>query len=293
MSSISDIAVYAKSRIEQLFYWPWCTFIACMVTSKGSPDLVRLLMAILTTVLTTYSTYIYNDTVDAEMDTFNPVKGKRPIASGKISKKSAMILFVVTGVLGLAMSFMLSINAFLVNLSYFILFTIYSYPGIRLKNMFIVKELVVASGFPLNSLVGIFAVSPTLNLSAIFAGILVGTFSFLGMPALQDSLDEKEDGIYGVKTMARAFSWRRRIQMLGLAVLLMMTVTPLTYSNFGFTMVLPIIIVASSLIVLRYIIPIYGSFELAKVTKVRRIVLIYLMLLQISFIIGSIHIWFV
>ena len=263
-----------------------------MVTSQGSPDLVRLLMAIFTTVLTTYSTYIYNDTVDAEMDTFNPVKGKRPIASGKISKKSAMILFVVTGVLGLAISFMLSINSFLVNLTYFILYTIYSYPGIRLKNMFIIKELVVASGFPLNSLVGNFAVSNTLNVSAIFAGVLVGTFSFLGMPALQDSLDEKEDGIYGVKTMARAFSWRRRIQMLGLAVLLMMTVTPLTYSNFGFTMVLPIIIVASSLILLRYIIPIYGSFELATVTKVRKITFIYLILLQISFIIGSIHIWF-
>ena len=292
MSSIGDITVYAKSRIEQLFYWPWCTFIACMVTSKGSPDLVKLLMAILTTLLTTYSTYIYNDTIDAEMDTINPVKRMRPIASGKISKKSAMILFVVSGVLGLSLSYMLNINTFLVNLLYYILFTVYSHPRIRLKNMFIVKELVVAFGFPLNSLVGNFALSSVLNVSAIFAGVLVGTFSFLGMPALQDSLDEKEDGIYGVKTMARAFSWRRRIQMLGLAVLLMMTIAPLTYSNFGFTMVLPIITVASSLILLRYIIPIYGSFELVKVTKVRKMTLIYLMLLQISFIIGSIHIWF-
>ena len=290
MSGFKDIAVYAKSRIEQLFYWSWCTFIACMVTSKGSPNLFRLFIALLTTVLTTYSTYIYNDTVDAEMDVFNPIKGKRPIASGKITKKNAKILFIVTGVLGLALSYMLNFNAFLANLIYYSLFTVYSYPGIRLKKYFIVKELVVASGFPLNSLVGNFAMTPNLNISAIFAGVLMGSFSFLGMPALQDSFDEKEDEIYGIKTMARAISWRRRIQMLGIAVLLMMTITPLTYINFGFTVVLPIIIVASSLVLLKYIIPIYGSFESAKVVNVRKITFIYVLLLQLSFILGSIHI---
>jgi hypothetical protein len=118
---------------------------------------------------------------------------------------------------------------------------------------------------------------------------MMGIFSFLGLPALSDSLDEEEDTLFEVKSLARALSWKRRIQFLGSAILIMMVVTTLTYAQLGFNTLLPITVVGSSLILLRFVVPIYNGFEREKVQKVRTVTYLYVIMSQIFIVLGSLN----
>jgi len=114
-------------------------------------------------------------------------------------------------------------------------------------------------------------------------------FSFLGMPALSDSFDEKEDAMYGIKTMAMTLTWKQRVILLGTALGLMIVVTTMTYTQLGFNTLLPITIVGSSLLILRSVIPIYKEYNMEQALKVRKFTYIYVILSQVFIVIGSLN----
>ncbi|KKQ74717.1 MAG: Phosphoribose diphosphate:decaprenyl-phosphate phosphoribosyltransferase family protein [Candidatus Woesebacteria bacterium GW2011_GWB1_38_5] len=65
-----------------------------------------VLLAFISFSFAASAAYVFNDIVDAEKDKRHPVKKYRPIASGKLSKKIALIeVFVLLG-----LSFIFSIN---------------------------------------------------------------------------------------------------------------------------------------------------------------------------------------
>ncbi len=276
------------SRRDVLFMLSWCTTIAIMVAGRGFPPLIPSTMAITSTLLVGASVYIYNDLVDAEMDSISTNHKTRPMASGRVPKSAAWLTIITSAVVGLLLALWVNLQTFIVSFAWFLLFTIYSYPRIRLKNMFIVKELVVSSAWILCSLIGSIAVTSGVSIPAIFAGLLFGTFIFLVQPALVDTFDAYEDGLYGVKTLSRALSWRRRVQMLGMAVLVMMTVAPVTYARLGFSVLFPITVVAFSLILLRWgIMPLTSGFELQAVLRSRKLMYVYFFVTQIILVVSS------
>ena len=289
MTVIKSTLTLIKSRPEALFIWSWCTLIACLIVGRGAPPLVPTFTAIGSTLFLTASAYIYNDLCDAEMDRLNPDKKSRPLASGEVSESFAYRFIAVTGIIGLGIGLTLNRVAFIFSLTYYVLFMLYSWPGVRFKKMFIVKEIVTCLAWPLLALVGVYAVTGSFSLPGIFAGVMMGIFSFLGLPALSDSLDEEEDTMFEVNSLARALSWKRRIQFLGAAILIMMVVTTLTYAQLGFNTLLPITIVGSSLILLRFVIPIYGGFERENVQKVRTVTYLYVIMSQIFIVLGSMN----
>jgi len=75
--------------------------------------------------------------------------------------------------------------------------------------------------------------------------------------------------------------------MLVFGVLMLIVVTPSTYSWFGFNTVLPVVIVAASLVVLRFIVPIYGEFDRGSAYQARRIFKMYFFLVQIMMVVGN------
>jgi 4-hydroxybenzoate polyprenyltransferase len=259
-----------------------------MVASRGIPPYRLTALALVTTLLIGASVYIYNDLIDAEMDSISPKNEVRPLASGLVQKSYAMLTIVTSASAGLLLAYMINIQTFLVSFAWFILFSMYSYPGIRLKNMFLIKEVVVASAWPFCSLIGSLAVTGAVSIPALFSGLLFGTFIFLVQPALVDSLDLYQDSLYGVNSLARMLSWRRRVQMLTLGALVIMTVTPLTYARMGFNIILPISVVAFSLVLLRWgIYPLARGFELQSVMRSRRIMYVYFLGLQVILIVSS------
>ncbi len=97
--------------------------------------------------------YIINDIKDKDKDRKHPTKKNRPIASGKVSVKSAIIEIILIVVVSAALAYFLKLPklsiAFL--LAYFVLNLAYS---LGLKNIPIIDVLILVSGFVLRVLFG-------------------------------------------------------------------------------------------------------------------------------------------
>lgn len=95
--------------------------------------------------------YIINDLRDLERDRTNPKKSHRPIASGRLSQKAALILAFINSIAALGFSLLLP-GAFQLTLAIYVALTLlYSY---GLKHEPIVELLIVSFGFALRAIGG-------------------------------------------------------------------------------------------------------------------------------------------
>ncbi|MBT5642629.1 UbiA family prenyltransferase [Candidatus Bathyarchaeota archaeon] len=273
-----------RSRTEAVFTWPWITVVSCLIVGRGFPPLGPTFMAFLSVFFTAASTYIYNDYIDSEMDQLNNVKRNRPIVTGDVSMGFAKWFIAITAVAGLGTSFMINRLAFLSNLAFFTLFFIYSLPSIRIKKMFVLKEMTISSAFILCSLVGAAAISGTFHLQSIYMSILLMAFSFFGQPGLNDQFDILEDEHYGVRTMAVAFSWDTKVKMLMISVMVPALTAPLTYRMLGFTALLPVAAIALTTGMLWFILKLRGEYVEEAARRTRKLLYAYFFLLQLALI---------
>ncbi len=291
---LSVVPVLIRSRVEPVFAWTWSAAIGCMIAGRGSPSLTPALMAIVAAAFITLSVYLYNDIIDLEMDATspNPRKKERPLAMGQVDVKDAYKLLSIAAALGLLTAFFINLPTLIVAVTYFVLFMLYSYPPVRLKKRFVVKTLVTSTAPLLCALIGGSAISGAITLPVMFAGGIFGIFGFLTLPAISDTFDIEEDTAFGMKTMGMMFSWRRKMQLMVLAVLITMTLTPLTYVQLGFNVVLPIFVVALSLVLLSQMYPMMNIFEELSVRRIRKFITVYYLLVQILMVIGTLNLSF-
>ena len=118
--------------------------------------IIDVLFAFLAFSLISSTIYIINDTMDAEKDRQHPKKCKRPIASGQISKRNAIIFSIFLFILSLtfhyfgnrnklfSISTIYLISYFFINLSY----------SLGLKNKPILDLVLLSAGFLLRVLYG-------------------------------------------------------------------------------------------------------------------------------------------
>lgn len=88
--------------------------------------------------------YIINDLKDIEVDRIHPLKKDRPLASGKVSKSTATLLFIIFVIVGLFLSYLLNPVFFYLLAGYLALNIAYSF---GLKNISIVDLFIVSLGF--------------------------------------------------------------------------------------------------------------------------------------------------
>lgn len=286
MSKMSEVFRLVKSRAEIIFFWPWITTMACLLVGRGFPPLYPSFMAILASALITTSVYIYNDSVDSEMDKVNPRKAKRPLVDGSATLETARQLVAVSGTLGLLVSYLVHPAMFLATLAYFIVYFIYSMPGVRLKDMFVVKELVSVSAFVFGSLIASTAITGGVHVSTLIVGFVLAVFGFLSTPAVNESFDAKEDQTSGIRTLGVALSWQGRVQMLGAAIFYIIAATLAAATWLGFSYVLPIAVTLGGVVVLMNLPGIYREFEDRKVMRMRRVMKVYLFFTQIMFVVA-------
>lgn len=117
---------------------------------------VATILAFVAFSLASSSVYIINDIIDAERDRNHPIKSSRPIASGMVGNRSAMIFTAVTFVMGLGIAY--SVSVWLVGAisAYWVINLVYS---LGLKQVVILDVMSIASGFVLRVLGGTAAVS--------------------------------------------------------------------------------------------------------------------------------------
>ncbi len=136
---------------------------------------IKTLHGFLLFCLTSSVVYVINDIIDIEADRAHPEKQKRPLASGKISKKSGIISSVVLSIL--IVSQMPFFN-YLFNLSIIFYFFLNFFYSISLKHIVILDVFVIAAGFMLRVVAGAFVInveiSSWLILTTMFISLFLG-----------------------------------------------------------------------------------------------------------------------
>ena len=100
--------------------------------------------------------YILNDIADAESDRRHPSKKHRPIASGRLSKGVAFVSALVVCVVSLWSGLLQSSVPFLVCASLYLALTLaYSF---RLKHVVVLDLMLLALGFVLRAVAGVWAI---------------------------------------------------------------------------------------------------------------------------------------
>ena len=122
------------------------------------------------------SVYIINDLFDIEADKSHPTKKNRPIASGRLNKRLAIVLAIIIGIGALYFAFLLSWGFFLICFSYMLINLLYSK---WLKHLPVIDVLIVASGFVLRVAAGVTLVaverfSPWLYVVTTLLALFIG-----------------------------------------------------------------------------------------------------------------------
>ncbi|WP_245604142.1 decaprenyl-phosphate phosphoribosyltransferase [Patulibacter minatonensis] len=136
---------------------------AAPAAGAGLDDGSVILKTLLTFVafcLVSSATYILNDVGDVEADRAHPTKRTRPIASGVVPVRAALIATVVLLVGGLAMAYAISWHLGALLTAYKALTIAYTF---RLKHTAILDIVVVATGFAVRAISGGVAVDITLS----------------------------------------------------------------------------------------------------------------------------------
>ncbi len=119
--------------------------------------------------------YVLNDIIDIESDRNHPVKKERPLASGRISKKSAIYSVIILSliILSLLPFFNLAFDALL--LLYIVINIFYS---IKLKNIVIIDIFSIAAGFMIRIISGAVVINVEISnwliLTTMFISLFLG-----------------------------------------------------------------------------------------------------------------------
>lgn len=212
---------------------------AALVFSRHLTDaeyVVRTALAVLAFCMLSGAVYAFNDVRDVEGDRAHPTKKHRPIASGLLPERTALIAAGVLAVVALAGAFALSWKTGVFAAAYLAQNVAYS---VKLKQIAFIDVLVIACGFLLRVLAGAAAIDVPASGWLLLCTALLATFLGLGKRAHELAWAERSGQT--VETRAALAGYRIpvvRAAMLVLAVAtcaayVMYTVDPVTVAFFG------------------------------------------------------------
>lgn len=134
--------------------------------------------AVLATCLIASSNYVINEILDAPTDLSHPVKCHRPIPSGKVNLKVAYAEWVVLGMVGLWLAWMVNPPFFGSALLLLLMGLVYNIPPARTKELPYLDVLSESINNPLRLMLGWFAVTQVgvPPMSLLIAYWMVGAF---------------------------------------------------------------------------------------------------------------------
>lgn len=138
--------------------------------------LIKTIIGFMLLCLISGTVYIINDLVDIEKDRQHPTKKNRPIPSGQVPVKAAIIVAIILPAACLPLSFWLDATFGIIITTYLILQIAYSFV---LKKMVIVDVLTIAAGFVLRVAAGVPLVeaerfSPWLYVFTVLLALFLG-----------------------------------------------------------------------------------------------------------------------
>lgn len=217
---IKNFAVYAALVFSGfLFFDP----------VDGAPYFLTVTLAFATFCLLTSSVYIINDVIDVAADRAHPFKRKRPIASGALGVRTAVVAaaLLLGGVIFL--SLWLSIFFKILVLAYFLLQFAYAK---YLKHVPIMDVTTIASGFLLRVYAGAVVVNLHMNVWFLLTVISLSMFLAVGKRQSERTLLSSiaQDSLGSTRKILKRYSQRLLDQFTAMFA----TATWLTYALFTF-----------------------------------------------------------
>jgi len=124
--------------------------------------------------LSASAVYYLNDIFDRTEDVKHPIKKYRPIASGDISVRVAILIYILLSVISLFSAFIwINISTFSIVLIYLILNILYSW---KLKHIVLLDVFIVSMGFVLRILAGGYSINAHISEWLILCVILLSLF---------------------------------------------------------------------------------------------------------------------
>jgi len=285
----SSIALI-KSRKEVVFGVTWTTALATIIAGKGIPPMTKSFLSIMALMMMSLSVYVYNDLVDREMDAYSDQEKKkgRPIANGKVSTNIAMKFIITTGLLGLGLCYMINTTVFVIGVLYSIILYLYSYPLIRFKTVYILKNVVTSLVLPIAFLIGGAAIQNTISTTMLFLFLTFYVFMFSILPAGADCLDLAEDKAFNVKTIGGTLSWRQNVYLFNFGILVIIAGALLSYSFFNLSYYTPILMTVFGLPVMKYTLGLVKENGETAAYKLRPVGYGFLMLTPLIITLGAV-----
>lgn len=140
---------------------------------SDSQDNLNVLVAFLLFSLLASSIYIFNDLLDINEDRAHPTKRNRPLASGSVSKSTAISLMLILSTTSLGISLLFNTELFTVLLIYFLLNIAYT---LKLKHIAILDIFIIATGFVLRLFAGSSVTEIPLSMWIILMTFLLALF---------------------------------------------------------------------------------------------------------------------
>ena len=133
-----------------------------------------LFLGFISLSLLSSANYAINDVKDAPSDALHPVKKKRPIPSGKVSEREALVLAVVLGSIAFTIGYVLNRYFFMILVVFFTSTQLYTF---LLKKIPILDVMVVSFNFYLRTIAGAYIInveiSPWLTIGIFFIALFL------------------------------------------------------------------------------------------------------------------------
>jgi len=173
--NIKDILVLIRPHqyIKNLFIFTPLFFVGQIAKTEL---LLNAVIAFVAFSVSASAIYILNDYQDIEEDLLHPKKKFRPLASGVIPKKVAIIIMGIFFVLGVSLMGLLSLNALGILCAYIALNIGYSF---YLKHIAILDVSIIATGFVLRLFIGSTVTNIPLSMWIVIMTFLLALFMAL------------------------------------------------------------------------------------------------------------------
>jgi len=241
---IRQFALCVKSRKEAIIIYSWLSIIGLFITCRGFPPIILLLKVFCAMTGTALGVYFYNDICDYEQDItgkefgdFSP--SSRPLGRGLVSKRRLGVFSALMVAFGLTSSVLINLEVLIIQFAFLVLGFIYSTEPIRLKRIFLMKQVTVVIGGAIACLSAGLAVG-TVTVHLLY---LTGLYVLLtvGLNPIGDIKDIESDRAGGIKTIPIVWGPEFTIRLALATVTAAAVTTWIGFYSLGFNIALPII----------------------------------------------------
>ena len=157
--------------VKNVFVFAALVFAGKLTDSEAA---LQALLAFVAFCAAASAIYLVNDVADYERDRLHPKKKRRPIASGLVARRTALLMSAGLAPLGLGLAWSLNHRTGAVVTAYTVVNVLYSF---GFKHLVLLDVFVIATGFLLRVIAGAFAidvgVSPWLLICTFFGALFL------------------------------------------------------------------------------------------------------------------------